>query len=204
MSAKVRDVMTRDVVSVHSYAPFKDIARTLFDREISAVPVLDDTCHVIGIVCAADLVEQLARRPRDGAHRETRAVSAQMLMTSPVVSVTAETDAVAAARLMYRNAVKHLPVVNDSGRLVGIVSEKDLLSVYLRPDAEIQDEIVRRVILHEPGERLRRVTVNVRDGIATLGGVAPDEQIAQHAIDHARKVDGVIEVIDRISVGVQH
>jgi CBS-domain-containing membrane protein len=212
MNAKVSDVMTRGVVSVHCYTPFKDIARALFDREISAVPVLDDTCHVIGIVCAADLIEQQARRlggeshahmeaHGDSGHRRPRAVSAQTLMTSPVLTVTPQTEATTAARLMHRNAVKHLPVVNHDGRLIGIVSEKDLLSVFLRPDADIQDEIVRRIVLAEPGEGLRAMTVSVRDGIVTLGGSIPDEDLARRALERVGKVDGVIEVVDRLSLG---
>lgn len=212
MSAKVRDVMTRDVVSVHCYTPFKDIARTLFDREISAVPVLDDACHVAGIVCAADLIEQQARhtagdaRQRAQAGRrgspaqESRAVSAKTLMTSPVVTVTPDTEAATAARLMYRNAVKHLPVVSESGRLIGIVSEKDLLSLFLRPDLEIQDEIVRRVILNDPEADLHTISVQVRDGIVTLGGSIPDEELAARAVDLVGEIDGVIEVVDRVAV----
>lgn len=213
MNAKVSDVMTRGVVSVHCYTPFKDIARTLFDREISAVPVLDDTCHVIGIVCAADLIEQQARRlggeshartdvNGDSGHHRLRAVSAQTLMTSPVLTVTPQTEAATAARLMHRNAVKHLPVVNREGRLIGIVSEKDLLSVFLRPDADIQDEIVRRIVLGEPGEGLRAMTVSVRDGIVMLSGSIPDEDLARRALERVGKVDGVIEVVDRLAVGV--
>jgi predicted transcriptional regulator len=202
MNAKVRDVMTSDVVSVHCYTPFKDIARALFDREISAVPVLDDTCHVIGIVCAADLIEQQARRLGGEASHRMRAVSAQTLMTSPVVTVTPQAEAATAARLMHRNAVKHLPVVNATGRLVGIVSEKDLLSIFLRPDPDIQDEIVRSVILGEPGEDLRRITVAVRDGIATLSGSIADEELARRAVDRVGKIDGVIEVVDQLWVGV--
>lgn len=201
MNAKVRDVMTSDVVSVHCYTPFKDIARALFDREISAVPVLDDTCHVIGIVCAADLIEQQARRLGGESSHRMRAVSAQTLMTSPVVTVTPQTEAATAARLMHRNAVKHLPVVNATGRLVGIVSEKDLLSIFLRPDPDIQDEIVRSVILGEPGEDLRRITVGVRDGIATLTGSIPDEELARRAVDQVGRIDGVIEVVAQLSVG---
>lgn len=213
MNAKVSDVMTRGVVSVHCYTPFKDIARTLFDREISAVPVIDDTCHVIGIVCAADLIEQQARRLSGDSHARTevrgdpgphrpRAVSAQTLMTSPVLTVTPQTEAATAARLMHRNAVKHLPVVSRDGRLIGIVSEKDLLSVFLRPDADIQDEIVRRVILREPGEGLRTITVSVRDGIVTLSGSILDEDLARRAVERIGNVDGVIEVVDRLAVGV--
>ncbi|HEU5426605.1 MAG TPA: CBS domain-containing protein [Actinocrinis sp.] len=214
MTAKVCDVMTWDVVSVQSYTPFKDIARILFDREISAVPVLDEDCHVIGIVCAADLIEQQARRlagpsparadPRSAPpHHPMRAVSAATLMTSPVVTVTPQTEAGTAARLMHRNAVKHLPVVSTAGRLLGIVSEKDLLSVFLRPDPEIQDEIMRGLILPEPGEDLRRMTVGVRDGIATLGGFVADGRLARRALDFVGKVDGVIEVVDRLSIGAQ-
>ncbi|MBS2965890.1 CBS domain-containing protein [Actinocrinis puniceicyclus] len=200
MNSKVRDVMTRDVVAVHLYTPFKDIARTLFDREISAVPVLDDSCHVTGIVCAADLVEQQALGSASARPR-VRSVSAQTLMTSPVVTVTADTDTATAARLMYRNAVKHLPVVSDTGRLVGIVSEKDLLTVFLRPDLDIQDEIVRTVILAEPESRLSTMTVRVRDGIVLASGHAADEEPVRQAIEQIRAVDGVIEVIDRVEIG---
>jgi CBS domain-containing protein len=191
--------MTRDVVSVHCYTPFKDIARALFDREISAVPVLDDSCHVAGIVSASDLVEQQAIgaetvRPRN------RSVSAQTLMTSPVVTVTPETDTAAAARLMYRNAVKHLPVVSGTGRLVGIVSEKDLLTVFLRPDLEIQDEIVRTVILAEPGPQLREPSVRVRDGIVLLGGYAAAAEPVRDAVESIREIDGVIEVVNQVQI----
>jgi CBS-domain-containing membrane protein len=207
MGTKVRDVMTREVVSVSVYTPFKDIARTLFDREISAVPVLDDALQVTGIVCAADLVEQQARRAvsrpralcRGGSPDGGRAVSAQTLMTSPVVTVAPEADAAAAARLMHRNAVKHLPVVNRAGRLVGIVSEKDLLSVFLRPDLDIQDEIVRSVLLAEPDVDLRAAGIRVRDGIVTLTGVIVDELLDRRVVGLIRAVDGVIEVVDQTS-----
>ena len=211
MNAKVRDVMTREVVSVHRYTPFKDIARTLFDLEISAVPVVDDAQRVAGIVCAADLIEKQARRaehPRGprrgprvaGAPRDGLAgVSAETLMTSPVVTVTPEADTATAARLMHRNAVKHLPVVNRSGRLVGIVSEKDLLTVFLRPDLDIRDEIVRDVLLDEPGVDPRMFTVQVRDGIATLAGPVADEQAAEGLVRRVRAVDGIVEVIAQLT-----
>jgi CBS-domain-containing membrane protein len=205
VSAKISELMTRDVVAVNRYTPFKDIARTLFDREISAVPVLDDSCRVIGIVCAADLVEQQARHaagnrrdtaPHGGPERyETCAVSAETLMTSPVVTVTPDTDAATAARLMNRNAVKHLPVINQTGRLVGIVSEKDLLAVFLRPDLEIQDEIVRSLLLAEPDVDMRALSVQVRDGIATFSGSVADSRLAQRVIGLIRAVDGVVEIV---------
>jgi CBS domain-containing protein len=211
MNAKVRDVMTRDVVSVHRYTPFKDIARTLFDLEISALPVVDDAQLVVGIVCAADLIEKQARNakaaPPGSSEPQTPGpargwmdgVSAETLMTSPVVTVTPEADTATAARLMRRNAVKHLPVVNRAGRLVGIVSEKDLLTVFLRPDLDIQDEIVRAILLSEPGTVLSEVRVRVDDGIATLTGPVADEDAARSLVRRVKGVDGVVEVIDRIA-----
>lgn len=208
MNATVRDVMTRDVVSVNRLTSFKDIARTLFDLEVSAVPVLDDERRVTGIVCAADLVEQQARWAdresglRDpGSGRDERgAVRAQTLMTSPVVTVTPETDTASAARLMHRNAVKHLPVVDAEGRLVGIVSEKDLLTVFLRPDPDIREEIVREVLSSDPVVDAAQITVRVDDGIVTLAGTVAGERAARRVVALAENIDGVVRVVDQLSV----
>jgi CBS domain-containing protein len=57
-----------------------------------------------------------------------------------------------AATLMYERGVKRLPVVDSAGRLAGIVSRIDVLSVFTRPDGQIRDDVVRRVIAGANGD----------------------------------------------------
>jgi CBS domain-containing protein len=75
----------------------------------------------------------------------------------------------AAARLMNTHRIRRLPVVDDKGRLLGVVSRRDLLSVFLRPDEDIKADIrqvLDEILAAEPGE----ADVTVRNGIVTLTG----------------------------------
>jgi hypothetical protein len=70
-------------------------------------------------------------------------------MTVAVVSITPEASAAQAAWRMHAAKVKRLPVVDDRGRLVGIISRSDLLKVFNRPDEAIRREIIEEVIVGE-------------------------------------------------------
>ena len=100
------------------------------------------------------------------------AVTAADLMTTPAVTIGPDEPVSHAARLMYNQRVKRLPVIGDDGTLIGIVTRSDVLSVYSRPDAEIQHEISQDLILgtflSDPGG----FKVTVKDGIVTIEGDA--------------------------------
>ena len=91
-------------------------------------------------------------------------------MTSPPVTVGPDQPVQRAARLMYDRRVKRLPVVNDAGRLVGIISRADVLSVFRRADEEIRCEATDQVILGRFLMHPDSMTVTVRDGILTISG----------------------------------
>ena len=111
----VADVMTAKVVTVTARTPFKD-AETLIAGGISAVPVVDDDGHVIGMVSEADLLrkeEFREQRYRKGYQPPLRARlrhpkgrkkaagdTAAELMTSPAITISPQAPAVSAARLM--------------------------------------------------------------------------------------------------------
>ena len=178
-AAAVADLMTRDVVTVAPETPFKEVVQTLENHHISAVPVVTDG-RIVGIVSEADLLpkeERLVRRfgpllegPR---HRKSRVKGAGTLaaevMTSPVVTVAPQTALCVAARLMDRHSVKRLPVIEE-GRLVGIISRADLLTVFLVDDEaarrHIVDDLVVGFLLLEPDA----VDVGVTEGVVTLRG----------------------------------
>jgi CBS-domain-containing membrane protein len=209
-SSTVYDVMTRDVVSIRDFTPYKDVVRILLEHDISAVPVVDEQYHVRGIVSEADLIEKeaqtegypepwelLTRRGR-GAHSKARAESAAELMTAPAVTVRAGTGIAQAARLMRKNAVKRLPVIDANGVLVGIVSRSDLLKPFLRSDEAIRDAVVEDILHGRMCVDPQSVDVSVRDGVVTLAGEMENEFVAAHTARLVRELDGVVAVVDRL------
>src|SRR5487761_619343 len=152
MNATVKDVMTTHVVSVREDATYKDIATRLRELRVSAFPVVDADDRVIGVVSEADLLTKEALEYSipslmggllHGRERaKAAAVIAAYLMTKPAVTIGPREPASHAARLMYSRKIKRLPVVDDDGRLIGIVTRTDVLGVYSRPDAEIRHDII--------------------------------------------------------------
>ena len=211
MSAIVKDVMTANVVAVREDASFKEMAARLRHHRISAFPVVDGGGKVIGVVSEADMLTKEALLASAGLepgpishlrHRrefnKAGAMTAGDLMTSPPVTISPEEPVTRAARLMYTCKVKRLPVVDAQNHLVGIVSRADVLSVYTRPDADIESEIRSRVILEmflaDPG----RFTITVKNGIVTIEG-SPETPSAGHAIVvEIWHVEGVVAVRDRL------
>ncbi len=206
ISATVRDIMTTSVVAVRRDASFKEMADMLRRRRISAFPVLDDAGRVIGVVSAGDFLVKEAVQADSAsvlaALRHIReddkaaGITAGDLMTKPAITIGPEASAAAAARLMYDRRVKRLPVVNQAGKLLGILSRVDILAVFARPDSDIRDEIMLRVL---PGllAAPENIEVAVRNGIVTLSGELPAGE-SSALVAAARHVEGVVAVRDRL------
>jgi CBS-domain-containing membrane protein len=206
MNALVKDVMTTNVIAVRKSATFKDMAAKLRTYRVSAFPVVDDDKYVIGVVSEADLLPKEALEPGSKSgilhHREqvkADGLTAADVMTAPPVTI-GPTDSVSqAARVMYARRVKRLPVVDNDGCLVGIVSRADVLSVYSRPDADIRHDIVEHVILDALLTDPARFTITVKDGIVTAEGMPETAVVGHDMIEEIRHVEGVVAVRDRLS-----
>jgi CBS domain-containing protein len=208
MSATVKDVMTTHVVAVRKNASFKDMVISLREHRVSAFPVVDDEDRVVGVVSEADMLakEALEFTPSGRVayilhHREqakAAGVTAADLMTRPPVTIGPLESVGSAARLMYSRKVKRLPVVDVEGRLVGIVSRSDVLSVYSRPDPEIRHEITERVLLDTLLVDPARFTVTVTDGVVTIEGTPETAMVGRDIIEEIRHVEGVVSVRDRL------
>jgi CBS domain-containing protein len=209
MNATVKDVMTTHVVAVRKNASFKDMAARLREHRVSAFPVLDEDNKVVGVVSEADLLTKEALEfgvPGKVSsilhHREqakAAAIVAEDLMTKPPVTIGPKEFVTHAARLMYMRKVKRLPVVDPDGRLIGIVSRADVLSVYSRPDADIRHEITEGIILDTLLCDPSKFTVTVKDGIVTVEGMPETATVGHDLIDETRHVEGVVAVRDRLS-----
>ncbi|GFE26792.1 hypothetical protein Sliba_72450 [Streptomyces nigrescens] len=185
------DLMTPEAVVVQRGTPFKEIARLLDEYDITAVPVLDEDEQPVGVVSEADLLRrQIAK---------LGATTAEAIMTSPAVVARPEWSVVEAARTMEKKKVKRLPVVDDSGRLIGVISRSDLVQLFLRRDRAIQEEVLEEVLTRTLGVSPSAVTVEVSDGHVTLTGTLERKSLVPIAVRLCESVDGVVEVIDRLS-----
>jgi CBS domain-containing protein len=205
----VQGVMTASVVAVREDADFKEIVTALRSRRISAFPVLDAAGRVIGVVSEADLLAKEATPgPPPGLVRlawllkersKATGVTAAEIMTKPAVTIREDATVADAARLMQSHRVKQLPVVDGVGRLRGIVSRADVLSVFERPDAEIRDEVVKGIIVAEFGLDPELLAVTVRSGIVTVTGSVERRAVALGLLGAIRHAEGVVGVRDRLS-----
>lgn len=203
--------MTQDVVTVEETTNYKAVAEAMAARKISAVPVVDGAMRVIGVVSEADLLYKVEFEPAEDSgsfvarhrHGVARAKAAGTtagdVLTKPAVTTTADATVASAARLMDRRRVKRLPVVDEDGRLVGIVSRRDLLRVFLRSDDAIRSEVVeyvlRRLLWVGPPE----ITVEVSDGVVTLAGQLEQKTLVEIAGRLTGGVPGVVAVVNHLT-----
>ncbi|MCT9080186.1 CBS domain-containing protein [Streptomyces fulvoviolaceus] len=200
----VSDVMTRAVAAVGRDAAFKDIVRTMQDRKVSALPVVDGAGRVVGVVSEADLLPKEEFRDSDpDRYTQLRrlsdlakagSVTAGELMTAPALTARPDETLAQAARTMARARVKRLPVVDGTGRLEGVVSRADLLKVFLRDDEEIAEEVRREVVAYLFPAPASAVRVEVGDGVVRLGGRVRDTSLVPVAARLVRAVEGVVDV----------
>lgn len=201
MSMTVADLMTHDVVTVTPETSFRDAVRLLEDRRVDTLPVVAQDGRVVGVLTASDLLlkEEISEGPRGvpglpWQRRRDRARGAgttvEKCMSTDLVTVAADATFCAAARLMHRHHVGGLPVVDRAGRLQGIVTRSDLLTVYLRDDAELQEEVTAAM---PPG-----IEASVAEGRAVLTGHVDLRSTAVHAQATAQGVAGVVDVDCRV------
>lgn len=210
-SRRVGDVMNTTVITVDRATPYKEIARLLAENRISGMPVLKMGREVAGVVTEADLLAaetDNARRLRSGRlswptrTRVRQPLTAAQLMTSPAITVGPHVTVHAASRMMSTHHVRLMPVVNEHGILIGVVSRRDLLAVFLRPDEDIAWDVERvldEILLAEPGE----AEVTVHDGVVTLTGPLDPKKGAHGdlipvAIRLMWDVDGVVDIVDHL------
>ena len=214
MGRSVRDVMTPEVVTVGEQASFKEIAATMAEHRVSALPVLDAEGRVAGIVSEADLLlkEEFPEGPAGGRlfqgrrQRMERAKAAgdtaAELMTAPAVTIGPDASVANAARLLHRHGIKRMPVVDPAGPLLGIVSRADLIKVFLRSDTEIAQEVRQEVLVRAMWVDPDTVTVKVHDGVVTLSGQLERRSLIPITVSLVHGLDGVVDVVDRLSFEV--
>lgn len=200
----VSSVMTTKVITVAPETPFKDVVAALSGNGISAVPVIGPNGGLIGVVSEADVLAKQEFHggadplPHGVPRRRVRwyraqGFSAAEVMTTPVITIGPDEPVTLAARRLADKRVRRLFVVDTNGTLVGVVSRRDVLGMFLRPDTDIQadiDKTLRDSLGHVAG----RVTARVANGVAIVDGELELRSETTVACGLIRAVAGVVGV----------
>jgi CBS domain-containing protein len=201
MAGTVRDVMTRTVVAAPLSTTFKELVGSMHEFRVGAIPIVGEDDTIVGIVSEGDLL--LKRDPEllewhllEGSHRRTdrrKALGrvARDLMSAPPVTIGPDAKVTDAAHVMHDRRVKHLPVVDAQGHILGILARIDLLAAFLRSDDAIADEVRAFVDVRVPENT---VEVLVSEGVVRLEGIVEQRTMAQRLVDRIRLLDGVVAV----------
>jgi len=219
---QVKDVMSRQIVSIGPEAPVLDAVQLMLQHRISGLPVIDASGNLQGVVTEGDFL----RRAETGTQRKrarwieflmgpgrlaseyVRASGGKVgeVMTPEVHTVTEDAPLEDAVHLMERHRVKRLPVMRD-GKVVGIVTRSNLMRALAHfalaaQPAAAGDAAIRARLLAELGKQpwapVGLINVVVTDGIVKLSGALTDERERQAIRVAAENIPGVRKVEDHL------
>jgi CBS domain-containing protein len=200
---RVADVMTTDLVVATPSTSVPDLARMMRENAVSALPVVDEDGRPVGVVSEADLLVKerelaahhgglwMESHPTAGDRVKAEALEAAELMSSPPATIGGEASLAAAARRMAERGVRRLLVVDDVGRLRGLVSRRDLLKVYETGDDELRRRVLEALAPRAYWTDLDRVDIAVTGGVVTLRGPVPYRSDALALAGIATAIEGV-------------
>jgi len=144
-SVRAHHIMTTRVFSVNRKTPVKEVAELMAEKTVSGIPVLDDDEKVAGIISEKDFLSHMGSR--DKTHfmavvaeclkgkgcvaMPIRLRKAEDMMTSPAFTVKEDTSVIEIANLFTEKNINRVPVINEEGRLAGIVSRADIVRASL-------------------------------------------------------------------------
>jgi CBS domain-containing protein len=189
---RVVDLMTADVITASPDTPIKAAARLMVRNKVSGLPVVDENTTVVGIITEADFLRlEVAREEAENPQPVERV---EQVMNRSVLTINPDATVTEAARMMVVNDVNRLPVIDNNGKSLGIISRLDVVAAFTRPDEIIEDEIredlLRRVLFVDPDD----ISVDVTNGIVTLSGEIGTRNEARLLAELARRLDGVVKV----------
>jgi CBS domain-containing protein len=215
--------MVSPVITVKPYSSVRDVANLLLKHRISAVPVVDDTGKLVGIVTEGDLLHRVendteVRRSSwlrvftdqgvlaaEYARAHSRKVAD--VMTTRVVFAAPEASLSDIAMLMERHSIKRIPIVNK-GQLVGIVSRANLVQAIAtaRPSLQIplSDQAIRdKLLAHlraQPWPHTSQLNATVKDGVVDVWGICHSDAEREAVRIAAENIPGVRAVKNNLSM----
>lgn len=222
-----RDIMTSPAITAVPETTLLEIAQLMLNHRISAVPIVDKSQTLVGLVSEGDLV----RRTETGLPQKhswwlsmfgnatvladefvkSHGMTAKEVMTKVVITAEKDTPLWEIAETLESKKIKRVPIVSD-GQIVGIVSRANLLQALTlqqdkistppsRADSTIRDELIQ-LLQDEPWADASHVNVMVTNGkVHIWGSVRSDSQRNALSVA-ARNVAGVIDVDNHAHVSL--
>ncbi len=200
---RVVDLMASEVISVRRETSLRDAARLMVEKGISGLPVTDEEGTLVGVVSEGDFLRKEVDRGDlmgrgllgvlfDNRDSLAEAETVGEVMAENVFTVSPEATLVEAARTMTSHGVKRLPVVTREGKLVGVISRRDVVAAFTRPDELIEDEIkediLRRLLFLDP----ELLDISVKAGVVMISGELPTRTDTRLLEAMVQRTDGVI------------
>jgi CBS domain-containing protein len=139
---KVKDVMKTNVVVINADAPILEAAKLMAKHSIGSVVVIEKN-EVVGVITERDIVRKVVAEEK-GWHIKVKDV-----MSHPIIVTSPDVPIESAARIMEKNKIRRLPVIDKKGYIVGIITENDILRVL----PSIIDLIEEKAALGETEEK---------------------------------------------------
>lgn len=136
---KITEIMTANPATCEPRTPLRDVARMMRDNDCGEIPVVENrrSLKPVGVVTDRDIACRAVAQGKNPLE-----LSAGDCMTSPCVTVTTETSLEDCVKALEKNRIRRVPVVDESGRCIGIVSQADLS---LRADPAVAAEVLREL-----------------------------------------------------------
>jgi predicted transcriptional regulator len=142
----VREMMTKDVITVSPDASLKTIGKIFKEKRISGAPVVDSNGDIVGVVTLTDLfrildqiyewkelekkVKGLEIKVSEMYEEEKSKAKVTDIMAKNVFTVNEEESIENLMKLVFTRKIHTIPIVNSEGKLVGVIGKRDLLSIY--------------------------------------------------------------------------
>ena len=134
---KVKDLMTTDVKRCSPETNLAEAAKIMWEGDCGAVPVTDEHDHVIGVITDRDICIAAATRPRTEGE-----IPVKDVISTAAYTCAPSDDVRAALETMKARKIRRLPVVEQGGRLVGIVSIHDIAARSRSRSADVSPDSV--------------------------------------------------------------
>lgn len=207
---KVRDVMTPHPRTAHPTTPISRVLEMLLSADFTGLPIVDDAGRPLGIITDGDLVYRagipirvrlMAQFTRDAVDSLMKSLATKLaneVMTTPVVTIKQDQFLFEAVDVMLKGGLRRLPVVDNSGILVGILSRIDIFNAISQETPSTKKMIGNGVSvgeLHRAGDAMRKDTPTVSprtplDQVIKLLGNSAIERVA--VVDDQGKLVGLI------------
>jgi len=122
---KVKDVMTKDVVSVKKETPIYEAMEIMRKKDITGMPVIEEDMTLVGVITEKDVIRLFY------ANEEEKNQTVGFFMTRPAVSYRENENLRSVCDFMMINYFRRVPVVSKQGKLVGIISRPDIIDYIL-------------------------------------------------------------------------